>query len=196
MIIDNKMSWKEHISYICNKISKGIGIIRKVKDLLNKETLVTLYYTFIYPYLTYCNLVWGRAANVHLSRLYLLQKRIMRVVSKTHFLAHSEPLFKECKVLNIYQINKYITGIFMFKYNRGLLPNIFDTMFSKQTDVHKYCTRQNDLFTLPLCRTQSRKNSLSYYGAYLWNNCIYALISNGSTFTIHKFKKVLRQSLI
>jgi len=196
VIIDNKLSWKEHISYISNKISKGIGVIRKVKDLLNKDTLRTLYYTFIYPYLTYCNLIWGRAANVHLSRLFLLQKRIIRVICKTHFFAHSKPLFIECKVLDIYQINKYITGIFMFKYDKGLLPNIFDSMFSRQTDLHSYCTRHNKLFSLPLCRTQGKKNSLCYYGAYFWNNFVHTTIGNRSTFTLFSFKKALKQSLI
>jgi len=195
VIIDNKLSWKEHITYICNKISKGIGIVRKVKDLLNKQTLLTLYYTFIYPYLTYCNLVWGRAANVHLSRLFLLQKRIIRIVCKTSFFAHSEPLFKTCKVLNIYQINKYITGIFMFKYDKGLLPNIFDNMFSRQIDVHSHSTRNRETFTLPICRTQSKMNSICYYGAYFWNNFINVLIKN-CNFTLYTFKKVLRQSLI
>ena len=29
VIIDNKLTWKEHISYICGKISRGIGMIIK-----------------------------------------------------------------------------------------------------------------------------------------------------------------------
>ena len=54
VIIDNKINWSDHIKYICNKISKSIGIIKKVKSKLNKKTLVNLYYTFIYPFITYC----------------------------------------------------------------------------------------------------------------------------------------------
>ena len=34
-----------------------------------------IYYTLIYPYLIYCNLVWGGAASVHLNKLLLLQKK-------------------------------------------------------------------------------------------------------------------------
>ena len=47
VIIDNKINWSDHIKYICNNISKSIGIIKKVKSKLNKKTLVNLYYTFI-----------------------------------------------------------------------------------------------------------------------------------------------------
>ena len=59
VIIDNKLTWKEYISYISGKVAKGIGIISKVRKYLNKNTLLDLYYSFIYPYLTYCNQVWG-----------------------------------------------------------------------------------------------------------------------------------------
>ena len=41
--------------------------------------LVNLYYTFIFPYLSYCNIVWGRAANIYLSRIFLLQKKFCAV---------------------------------------------------------------------------------------------------------------------
>jgi hypothetical protein len=195
VLIDNKLSWKDHINYICNKIAKGIGVMRKVREMLNKDTLLSLYYTLIYPYLTYCNIIWGRAANVHLLRLNLLQKRIVRIICKTHFLAHSEPLFIDCKVLNIYQINKYVTGIFMFTYTKGLLPDIFNNMFLKQVDKHNYSTRQNQSFALPFCRTQSRKNSLCYYGAHFWNEHVRLLKNVDSIYTVLAFKKALRQSL-
>ncbi len=195
VLIDNKLSWKDHIYYICNKIAKGIGIIKKVRDVLNKDTLLSLYYTFIYPYLTYCNLVWGRAANIHLSRLYLLQKRIIRIICNTHFLAHTEPLFKKCKVLNIYQLNKYVTGIFMYKFYKCLLPNIFDNMFVKQMEKHGYSTRQNQSYSLPFCKTQCKKNSLCYYGAYFWNE-VRTMINVDSINSILTFKKKIRQSLI
>ena len=51
VIIDHKLNWSDHILYIKNKISKSIGIINKTWNLLDKNTLRNLYFTFIYPYL-------------------------------------------------------------------------------------------------------------------------------------------------
>ena len=65
VIIDNKLKWNEHITYIKNKISKSIGILYKSRNYLNRHTLRNLYYTFIYPYLIYCVEVWGNACNIH-----------------------------------------------------------------------------------------------------------------------------------
>ena len=53
--IDAKLSWKPHITKVCNKLSKCIGILSKVKHILPKSAMVNLYYTLAYPYLMYCN---------------------------------------------------------------------------------------------------------------------------------------------
>jgi hypothetical protein len=195
VIIDNKLSFKDHIHHICNKIAKGIGIIKKAKDKLNKDTLLGLYYTFVYPYLTYCNIVWGKASKCHLLRLLLLQKRIIRIICNTHFLAHTEPLFLKCKVLTIYKVNMYCTGIFMFKYHKKLLPDIFTNMFMKQTDLHSHNTRFCNNYTIPINRTNKKQNSISYYGVHFWNNFVLTNIDLGSIHTIFKFKKTIREHL-
>ena len=74
VIIDAKLNWISHITYVKNIIAKGIGIIRKARQLLNKIVLTNLYHTFIYPDLIYCVEVWGSAKYVHVSPILLLQK--------------------------------------------------------------------------------------------------------------------------
>ena len=74
VIIDSKLSWKEHISYVCGKVAKGIGIISKVRKYVNKSTLLELYYSFSYPYLTYCNHVWGLSCKSYMDAMVMLQK--------------------------------------------------------------------------------------------------------------------------
>ena len=63
VIIDKTLAWKDHINYISGKIARGIGVIIKARKYLNKDTLLSLYYSFIYPYLTYCNQVWGNTCE-------------------------------------------------------------------------------------------------------------------------------------
>ena len=84
VIIDSKLSWKEHISYVCGKVAKGIGIISKVRKYVNKSTLLELYYSFIYPYLTYCNHVWGLSCKSYMDALVKLQKRAIRIIAGVH----------------------------------------------------------------------------------------------------------------
>ena len=48
VIIDSKLNWIDHITYIKNKVAKGIGIIWKAQKLLNKKALLNLYHTVVY----------------------------------------------------------------------------------------------------------------------------------------------------
>ena len=69
VIIDNKLNWHEHIIYIKNKISKSIGIIYKVRKFVEKQTIKNMYYTFVFPYLIYCNEIWGNACQAYVDPL-------------------------------------------------------------------------------------------------------------------------------
>ena len=72
--LDTKLDWKKHISYVKSKIARGVGIIRKARKYLNKESLLTLYYSFIYPYFIYGIEVWGNAYHSTLASVMKLQK--------------------------------------------------------------------------------------------------------------------------
>ena len=78
--IDEHLTWKEHIAVISKKISKNIGIISRIRHLLPRHILVNLYYTLIYPYMSYCNLVWASTYRTRLTTLTTLQKRVVRIM--------------------------------------------------------------------------------------------------------------------
>ena len=105
-------------------ISKGRGILNKAKNI-NLSPLVTLYHSFIYPYLTYCLEVWGGAGDVYLLSLFILQTRVVRIMKSLPHRDHTEPIFLDLKLLNIYQLYKQKILLLMFKYNIFVLvdPN-------------------------------------------------------------------------
>ena len=65
VIIDSKLNWAAHILYIKSKISKSIGILRKIRKFLQNNTMRNMYFTFICPYLIYCIEAWGHAQQTH-----------------------------------------------------------------------------------------------------------------------------------
>ena len=54
--IDENLSWKQHIEILSSKISKSIGILYKSRDVLSKQCLKQLYFSFIYSYVNYENI--------------------------------------------------------------------------------------------------------------------------------------------
>ena len=144
VLIDEKLSWENHIKSIKIKISKGTGILNKAKKYINLSTLVTLYHSFIYPYLTYCLEVWGGAGDVYLLSLFKLQKRVVRIIKFLPHRAHTEPIFLNLNSLNIYQLYKQKIVFLMFKYICGCLPKLFTNYYIRNVDIHSHVTRQQN----------------------------------------------------
>ena len=58
VLLDNRLSWDQQIQHVCNKISKCTGVMKKASRVLLRDTLLQSYYTFVYPYNVYCNIIW------------------------------------------------------------------------------------------------------------------------------------------
>ena len=190
VIVDSKLSWANHINYISKKISKGIGILNKVRKYLPRSCLTTLYYSFVYPYLNYCLEVWGKSTENVMSKIFKLQKRAVRVISNEAWRAHSEPLFDKLKILPINKIYIYKIGTFMYKYHQGLLPAIFDNVFKRTTQVHNYNTRQ--VYHVPLITRSKRQRTAAYQGPIIGNYFAQRINPNC---TLNTYKKNLRTYL-
>ena len=74
IIIDEKLTWTHHISYIKNKISKGFGIILRARQFFNKSALLKLYNFFVLPYLIYGVEIWGNASEIHILPIITLKE--------------------------------------------------------------------------------------------------------------------------
>ena len=107
-----------------------------------------LYNALILPHLNYCNIVWGNSAITKLNSILLLQKRAIRVCTRSGYLTETEPLFRCLKTLKIFDISLYQTKFFIHKYNLKLLPSAFQNLFHRNTDVHTYPTRHSRDFHL------------------------------------------------
>ncbi len=169
VLIDQTLSWKTHIQSVCNKISKSVGIIGKIKSLVHQKCLLTLYYSLIYPYLIYCNVIWGATYPTHLHKLYILQKKFCRIATNSNQTEPSAPLFNQLNILSIFNINIYQTCIFIYKivYMPVSLSMPCKDFFLINSDVHKYNTRHARDLHLPMRRTRLCQFSVRYKGAQL-----------------------------
>jgi hypothetical protein len=170
VIINTNLSWRDHTQYISKKISKSIAILSLAKKILNKSTMIQLYYAFVFPHLYYCNLAWGNAADSILSPIYKNQKIALGIISNT---PRRNSTIEFCKIQHIFRlpdIHNNAIGMFMFKYNRGLLPQIFLNFFSRNQDHHSYPTRNAAQLRTPLSRTQLGNKFITKTGVIFWNN--------------------------
>ena len=192
VIIDDKLNWKAHILYISRKISRAISVIIKARNL-GKDALLSLYYTLIFPYLTYCNQVWGSTFKYNINTLNKLQKRAIRIICSAKPNSHTEGLYKELGLLKVAEIYHFLVGQFMFRYHHKMLPKIFDQYFVKHSAIHQYSTRQSDLYLLPDYKKDIGRRSISFLGVKIWKQIILAKINLDTSQPV--FKRNLRRCM-
>ena len=100
VFIDNKITWKEQVCHVVNKLANAARIQSKVRHYVNKETLVKLYYSFAYLHLKYEILARNTAANNLLQKVQGAQNRIIRIM-EFKSLADCVPMNTLYKSLNI-----------------------------------------------------------------------------------------------
>ena len=61
--LDKELTFKRHINEKINKANKGIGIIRKIKNILLRSALLTLYRSFVRPHLDYGDVTYDKPEN-------------------------------------------------------------------------------------------------------------------------------------
>ena len=114
------------------------------------------------------NLIWASTYVNNLQRIYLLQKRAVRAISKADYNASSKPLF--AKILDVFSIYSLQVSSFMYLYHNGALPLSFTQSFQTGSQIHQYSTRYSHLYRPYTCRTNIKKFSILFQGPRIWNS--------------------------
>ena len=185
VLIDSTLSWKYQILNISKKISRGIGIMYKLRPYLPFNVMKNVYYSLIYSHITYAIEVWGSACKTQLDKILVLQKRAMRLITFNDQyplvpgpLAPSDPIFLKLDILKVEDIYKFQVSKFIFKCLHRLTPINFHHWFNFNHNVHAHKTRINyknddttlNTLTIPFARTTNcGLKQLKISGPRIWN---------------------------
>ncbi len=84
-----------------HKLSRRLGILRRLKFNLPKQTLFMLYNSIVLPLVNYGDVVYGNCSVITLKRLQVLQNRGARMLLDYDYITHSVNMLSELKWLNI-----------------------------------------------------------------------------------------------
>jgi len=193
IVIDDALTWKPHIQSIHGKLSKSLGILRKVSKSLSRSIMMTLFNSFVMSYLRYGLTIWGAAPKSNLNSLYILQKKAIKIALQMQLRTPTISVFRAAKVLTLPNLYKFQLSIFMYKYKSELLPPCFNGYFEHNSSRHNYLTRSGCLYRLPLFTTTYCQQSIQFQGAKIWSTISEQIRSRPSTAS---FKRALRVELL
>ena len=67
--------------------------------------------------------------------LFLLQKKIVSILTGSDYRAHSESLFIELKIINVFQLHQYFTGIFVLKCISNMYFKYWNNLFHQSNNL-------------------------------------------------------------
>ena len=164
VLLDENLSWKEHL-----KLQKALDC--KAKPFLDKDSLLSLCFSYIHSYIYYANLAWASTHKTNLKKIHSQQKHALRIVYNKDTYYHTKELFRSCSVLNVYKLNVLNTSIFMHKIKTGTGPAAFHTTFKMPS--HSYPTRFSSVnYSKPKTRLRKSRFRISNRGPAIWNNFV------------------------
>ena len=63
LILDEKLNFKDHLRVTLDKANRGIGILQKLRHYIPRQSLVTLYKSFIRSYLDFADVIYDQPTN-------------------------------------------------------------------------------------------------------------------------------------
>ena len=120
--IDRWLNFKQHCITVNDKLTKGIAIIKKCRDMVPKECLFSLYYSYILPYLIYCIELWGLTCDKYLHPIYINQKKAIELIAGVNRLTHCESIALNLNILLLPDLYRCIVLSLMCRvYNNSML---------------------------------------------------------------------------
>jgi len=189
IILDKNLSYNQHINKISSSIAQHIGSLSAIKRFVSVSIRRQIYMTIVQPKLYYGILVWGHKA----SKLHLLQKRAVRVISGAKYNAHADPLFKNLKILKCEDIYKLQILKLYHNIVNHLSPNYFRNLpLIRSNEIHDYNTRTNSNFYKPHVRLAKTRNCVVIKLADIINSTNPSIISKLLTHSVTGFANYIK----
>lgn len=170
LVFSGDCTWHEHLALIKAKAWQRINIMRKVKFVLDRKSLQTIYFSFIRPLLEYADVVWDNCTQYEANELEKIQIEAARIVTGATRLVSLNLLYTETGWDTLAcRRNKHKLIMFYKMYN-GLVPAYLSSLIPPTVGANvSYSLRNpNNLQTIH-CHSQLYYNSFLPSAIRTWN---------------------------
>lgn len=179
--LDHLLKWGYHAESVSMRLSRSFYAINRIKALLPIESVMNVYYSLVYSFLNYNVLLWGNSSSAQ--RVFIMQKRIIRMIFNLKPLDSCRPVFRMQKILTLPCL--YILRCLVYiKENEQLVDSI--------SSFHHYSTRNTSTLCIPYHSTTKFESSPMYQAILLFNH----LPAGLKLLNRNRFKIVVKQNLL
>ena len=165
IILDENLTWNNHIIELSNKLKRLFHIFYNIRDYLSKENIKTIYYALVYSRIKYGISVYGQACANKMKIIQTLQNQLLKVLSGKTYRFSTDKLHDEFELLKVKDITKQEIASFVHNFFSNSSHTVFDGYFETLASNHNRNTRNGHNFTkihigVPNFAASSIKNSI------------------------------------
>jgi hypothetical protein len=116
---------------IMSHIGSSLFCMRRAQNFLTPNVLKTLYFAFIQSHLNYCPIILSSISQQNFNQIKLIQKKAIRIITRSSYTAHTEPLFAQLQILPNELILKQAKLLFMHSIEYNYAPPSFRGIWTK-----------------------------------------------------------------
>ena len=125
-VIDENLYWNANVDYVCASLVTYFGICNHIKPFITLRIAWQLYFAFINSHINYGIEVYGHCVNDYLSKLQMLQSRLLNLMLRW------DPLHRGLLLLKVSDIHDVNVLCFVNNCRAARCPETFCTKFGKQ----------------------------------------------------------------
>ena len=197
VLIQENLGWKTHIDYICDRVSRATSILARLKHYLPKSALLLIYNSLCISHMMYAISVWGEAPKSNIDRMIKLQKKGLRHVTNSKYNAHTEPLFKLEKMLQLHDLFKLQCVKLVHKKCHKKLHSYHTSKLLTNYEITGINTRcGNDVHINEPENSLTRVNSINFKIGMYWNELNSEIKEKAFRISISTFTKHVKNDYI
>lgn len=172
ILIDQSLTWKEHIACLSTKLKKLCGIFYKIRQKLPYFCLKSLYFAFVYSTVMYGVEVYANTKESYLHDLIMVNNKLLRILQFENRYCPVKILYDAYYTLPIPKLHEFKLLILVHKFitSNSQLPLVFRNYFELNSTFHTYNTRSsNDLHIVSFDKSFGFR-CVKFKASKLWNS--------------------------
>lgn len=156
VIMDGSMTWNQQIDSLVARLRKLVFVFKRLRNLLDLNSLKTVYFSLAQSILTYCITCWGGSGQTSMMRLERAQRLVLKIMCHKPSFFPTAELYANTQVLTVRKL--FILHTILRKHPE--LP--FDPIFKTKRRSHLVAT-------LKSTRTAISKRHYPFLSCLLYN---------------------------
>mgnify|MGYP000940316211 CR=1 FL=1 len=170
--LDKNLTYEAHVQCVLGKLAKHVSVVMRLRHFCESSLAIRYYNIYMKPIIQYGLLVYGCTRKSKLKDIFLLQKKVLRIIFFKNRRYPSDELFERSRIMNVYDL--YVCELLKYAVHstRGKIDENVESLFTHKSSSIFTRSVSTNMFHVPQLGLEVHRQSLKYRGTLLLNHLL------------------------